>query len=80
MMQAPEIRGLSVVAENILMLTVQQGEVTDGVQIPYVVQPGETLEQDRDIPSLVYIVKDGKRIGVKVEDRQRVRSAFLLSG
>ena len=76
MMQASEIRGLSVVAENILMLTVQQGEVTDGVQIPYVVQPGETLEQDRDIPSLVYIVKDGKRIGVKVEDRQKGAQRF----
>jgi endoglucanase len=40
------------------------------VQIAYEPQPGETLEVDRDIPELVYIVKDGERIGVKVEDRQ----------
>ncbi len=76
MMQASEIRGLSVVAENILMLTVQQGEVTGGVQIPYVAQPGETLEADEKIPALVYIVKHGRRIGVKVEDRQKGTQRF----
>ena len=72
----PKIRSLSVVAENILLLTVQQGQVTGGVQIPYIAQSGETLEQDRDIPALVYIVKDGKRIGVKVEDRQKGTQRF----
>lgn len=69
-MGKPEICELSVIAENILLLTVQEGSVTGGVQIPYVAQPGESLEADHDIPALVYIVKDGERIGVKVEDSQ----------
>lgn len=72
----PVIQALSVVAHNILLLTVQEGCVTGGVQVPYVPEPGETLEKDRDIPSLVYIVKDGQRIGVKVEDRQKGTQRF----
>lgn len=39
----------------------QEGAVEGGVQIAYEPQPGETLEVDRDIPELVYIVKDGER-------------------
>lgn len=70
MIQEPRICDVSVVAENILLLTVQEGAVMGGVQIPYTEQPGESLEADHDIPALVYIVKDGKRIGVKVEDSQ----------
>ena len=66
----PRVCGVSVVADNIILLTVQEGAVEGGVQIPYEPMPGETLEADRDIPGLVYIVKDGERIGVKVEDRQ----------
>lgn len=72
----PEICGLSVVAPNILLLTVQQGDVIGGVQIPYVPQTGEALEVDRDIPALVYIVKDGQRVGVRVEDRQKGMQRF----
>ena len=67
----PRITGVSLVARNILLLTVQEGAIVGGVQEPYRPQEGETLEQDKNIPSLVYIVKDGKRIGVKVEDRQK---------
>lgn len=66
----PRIIEVSVVAENIILLTVQEGVVEGGVQVPYETQPGETLEADRDIPELIYIVKDGERIGVKVEDKQ----------
>ena len=72
----PSISELSLIAENILLLTIQQGKVEGGVQIPYVAQPGETLEVDRDIPALVYIVKDGERIGVKVEDHQQGTQRF----
>jgi len=75
-MDKPRIEEVCLVAEDILMLTVQEGAVTGGVQIPYVPQPGETTERDRDIPALVYIVKDGKRIGVKVEDDQRGTQRF----
>jgi endoglucanase len=66
----PRIIEVSVVAENIILLTVQEGVVEGGMQVPYETQPGETLEADRDIPELIYIVKDGERIGVKVEDKQ----------
>ena len=72
----PRICGISLVAENILLLTVQQGAVEGGVQVPYTPQPGEHLEPARDIPALVYIVKDGKRIGVKVEDHQKGTMRF----
>ncbi len=68
--EKPEIRSVGLVAENILLLTIQQGAVEGGVQEPYVAQPGETLEADVNIPALVYIKKDGKAIGVKVEDTQ----------
>jgi endoglucanase len=68
--QEPRICGVSVTAENIILLTVQQGAVVGGVQIPYEAQPGESLEADLRFPDVVYIVKDGERIGVKVEDKQ----------
>lgn len=66
----PVIEEVSIIKDNILMLRVQDGKIKGGVQIPYEPQEGETLQQDDVIPSLVYIVKDGKRIGIKVEDRQ----------
>ena len=66
----PWIDEVSLVAPNILLLSVEEGFVKGGVQIPYIEQEGESLEQDPLIPSLVYIVKDGTRIGVKVEDQQ----------
>lgn len=69
-MQKPVLEQICLAAENIILLVIQEGEVVGGVQVPYEPQVGESLEQDRDIPSLVYIVKDGKRIGVRVEDRQ----------
>ncbi len=74
--QKPRICGISAVAENILLLSIQDGMVKGGVQIPYVEEPGETLEIDRNIPALVYIVRDGQRIGVKVEDRQKGTQRF----
>lgn len=70
-MTLPQITGACMVSPATLLLTVQQGVVKGGVQRPYVPLEGETLEQDRDIPALVYIVRDGERIGVKVEDRQK---------
>lgn len=70
MIHEPRICGVSLIAENIILLTVQQGAVEGGVQIPYEARPGESLEADPNIPSLLYIVKNGERIGVKVEDRQ----------
>jgi endoglucanase len=76
LIEKPQIISVSVVAGNILLLTVQEGDVTGGVQIPYLPMPGEKLEPDRDIPALVYIVKDGKRIGVKVEDRRKGTQRF----
>lgn len=72
----PRIEGIGLVAENIVLLRVQERDVIGGAQIPYKSQPDETLEQDRDIPALVYIVRDGKRIGVKVEDRQKGTQRF----
>ncbi len=66
----PYIMNVSVVASNILMLRVQEGHVTGGVQIPYQEEVGESLEMDTVFPDIVYIVKDSKRIGVKVEDKQ----------
>jgi endoglucanase len=72
----PRLEHVCLVAENIVLLTVREGEVTGGVQEPYLPQSGETLEQDRDIPALVYIVRDGKRVGVKVEDRQKGTQRF----
>lgn len=72
----PRIEEVSVVANNIILLTVQQGKVEGGVQVPYEPLPGETLEEERDIPALVYIMKDGERIGVKVEDTQEGTKRF----
>lgn len=69
-MKEPCICSVSAAAKNILLITVQQGKVTGGVQIPYQAEEGESLEQDGGNPALVYIVKNGERIGVKVEDRQ----------
>lgn len=69
-MNLPEIKSLCLISENILLLTIQEKEVRGGVQIPYIEEPGEILEQDSGIPALVYIVRDGKRIGVRVEDPQ----------
>ncbi len=68
--EKPEIRSAGLAAENILLLTIQQGAVEGGVQEPYVARSGETLEADKKIPALVYIMKDGGPIGVKVEDAQ----------
>lgn len=68
--EKPGIEGVCLVSPDTILITVQEGDVTGGVQTAYEAQPGETLEQDRDIPALVYIVKDGQRTGVKVEDSQ----------
>ena len=64
----PELRGVSVAAPGILALTVKEGWIEGGIQIPYVPEEGETLEEDKRIPYLVWIRKDGERIGIKVSD------------
>ncbi|MBE6999392.1 MAG: hypothetical protein E7428_04330 [Ruminococcaceae bacterium] len=64
----PELRGISVVASHILCLEIQEGWIEGGIQIPYQPEAGETLEPDKRVPYLVWIVKDGERIGVKVPD------------
>lgn len=64
----PELRGVSVVAKNVLCLDIMEGWIEGGIQIPYVPEEGETLESDKRVPYLVWIVKNGERIGIKVAD------------
>jgi endoglucanase len=74
----PKIIGVSLVADNTILLRIQQGEIIGGVQIPYIEEPGETLEVDKTFPELIYIKKNGKRIGIKVEDKQLGTRRFPL--
>ena len=65
----PELRGVSVVAPHVLCLEIGEGWIEGGVQIPYQAEEGETLENDKRVPYLVWIKKNGERIGVKVTDK-----------
>ena len=64
----PVLQQVTVVAPNILSLVILEGWVEGGIQEPYAPREGETLEKDGHNPYLVWIVKDGKRVGVKVPD------------
>ena len=64
----PELLGISIVGTRILALRIKEGWIEGGIQIPYTPEPGETLEADKRVPDLVWIVKNGERIGIKVPD------------
>ena len=64
--------------EDTLALRVQEGWVEGGVQELYVPQEGETLRQDKQIPYLTWIDKDGKPVGTLVKDPQKGDQRFVL--
>ncbi|MCQ2445921.1 MAG: glycoside hydrolase family 9 protein [Clostridia bacterium] len=64
----PELVHVTAVASSILSLEIHEGWIEGGVQEPYAPREGETLENDKNNPYLVWIMKDGKRIGIKVPD------------
>lgn len=64
--------------EDILALRVQEGWVEGGVQEPYVPEEGETLRQDRQIPHLTWIEKDGKPVATLVRDTIKGDQRFVL--
>ncbi|MCL2059677.1 MAG: glycoside hydrolase family 9 protein [Oscillospiraceae bacterium] len=71
----PAIKHISAVSPSILSITVQEYIVTGGTQIPYEPMPGETLLlQDATPPyslywpHLVWIMKDGEKVGIHVKD------------
>ena len=74
----PELRSVSFVSPRILALTVKEGWIEGGIQIPYVPEEGETLEKDTRVPYLVWIVKNGERVGIKVEDPRFGAKRFPL--
>ena len=74
----PWLLGISAVGEDILALRVQEGWVEGGVQELYVPQEGETLRQDKQIPYLTWIDKDGKPVGTLVKDPQKGDQRFVL--
>jgi len=64
----PQLRSVSVVSPTVLSLDIQEGWIEGGIQVPYQPEAGESLQPDTRVPDLVWIVKNGERIGVKVAD------------
>lgn len=74
----PWLLGISAVGGDILALRVQEGWVEGGIQEPYVPQEGETLRQDKQIPYLTWIDKDGHPVATLVKDTQKGDQRFVL--